>query len=142
MMRTHGLPLPAWVLLLATVSACGEEDRVQEQARAEPEPLQARSFQRTTGAVGEGIVDRLPASLTRTVLIPATNLFPEGARIDTAIETPAAGEAAAIAGGGATSPLSWDRHREWLRDDGNDRRRRPVQLHAYRRRSKFGGPTE
>ena len=100
MMPVHGLPLFAWMLVLAaSLSACGQDEGAEEQATAEPEPVQVWSFQRTTGDVDEGIVDRLPASPTRTVLIPATNLFPGGARIDPAIENPYAGDAAAIAAG-------------------------------------------
>lgn len=100
MMRAQELSLLGWMLLLAaSVSACGQDEGAEEQATAEPEPLEVWSFERTTGDDGEGIVDRLPASPTRTVLIPATSLFPGSARVDPAIDNPYAGEADAIAAG-------------------------------------------
>lgn len=100
-MRVFGLPLLAWMLVLAAgLSACGQDEGADEQATAEPEPIQVWTFERTTGEdEGESIVDRLPASPTRTVLIPATSLFPGGARVDPAIDNPYAGDAAAIAAG-------------------------------------------
>jgi mono/diheme cytochrome c family protein len=100
MMRVRGLPLLAMLAVTTGLGACGDDEANQEQATVQPEPLEVWSFQRTTGEVaGESIVDRLPASPTRTVLIPSTNLFPGGARIDPAIENPYAGDAAAIAAG-------------------------------------------
>jgi mono/diheme cytochrome c family protein len=100
MMRVRGLSLLATLAVTTALGACGDEGQNREQATVQPEPLEVWSFQRTTGEVaGESIVDRLPASPTRTVLIPSTNLFPGGARIDPAIENPYSGDAAAIAAG-------------------------------------------
>jgi cytochrome c oxidase cbb3-type subunit 3 len=43
--------------------------------------------------------DRAPADADRTILVPATNLFPGTARIDPQIDNPMRGEAEAIAAG-------------------------------------------
>jgi len=86
-------------LLALSLAACGQQDEAQEQA-AEPEPgrVQVWSFARATGE-DSMMGDRLPASPDRTVLVPATTLFPGGARVDPGIENPFAGDAAAIAAG-------------------------------------------
>jgi cytochrome c oxidase cbb3-type subunit III len=131
MMRRDGLPLLGSMLLLAApLSACGQNEEPEAQATTEPEPVEVWSLERMTGDLGEGVIDRLPASATQTVLIPATSLFPGGARIGPAIDNPYAGDAAAIAaserhfaafncagchaplgGGGLGPPLSDD---EWI----------------------------
>jgi len=86
-----------WALLALILAACGQQDEAEEQA-AEPEPVQVWSFARATGEES-AMGDRLPASPDRTVLVPATTLFPGGVRVDPGIENPFAGDAEAIAAG-------------------------------------------
>jgi len=92
-LRTLACMLPALVL-----AACGQEGDAQGQA-TEHEPVEVWSFAGVTEDDGTLMDDRLPASPARTVLVPATTLFPGGARVDPGIENPFAGDAAAIAAG-------------------------------------------
>ena len=86
-------------LLALSLAACGQQDEAQEQAaEPEPGPVQVWSFDRATGE-DSMMGNRLPASPDQTVLVPATTLFPGGARVDPGIENPFAGDAAAIAAG-------------------------------------------
>ena len=87
--------LPVALLALSLVG-CGQQDEAEGQA-VEPGPVQVWSFDRATGE-DSMMGDRLPASPDRTVLVPATTLFPGGA-VDPGIENPFAGDAAAIAAG-------------------------------------------
>jgi len=99
MMRLDRAPrLPCMLALVLALAGCGQEEAAEEQA-AVPEPVQVWSFARATGEGGEAMDDRLPASPSRTILVPATTLFPGAARVDPAIENPYADDAAAIAAG-------------------------------------------
>jgi mono/diheme cytochrome c family protein len=93
-------PLRRLVCMLAALvlAACGQEGDTQGQA-AEPEPVEVWPFAGVTEDDGAVMDDRLPASPARTVLVPATTLFPGGARVDPGIANPFAGDAAAIAAG-------------------------------------------
>jgi len=99
MMRLDRAPrLPCMLALVLALAGCGQEEAAEEQA-AVPEPVQVWSFARATAEGGEAMDDRLPASPSRTILVPATTLFPGAARVDPAIENPYADDAAAIAAG-------------------------------------------
>jgi mono/diheme cytochrome c family protein len=91
----RALPFAVLALMLA---ACGQEDQAEGRTAA-PEAVQVWSFDRATGEEGAAMGDRLPASPDRTILVPATTLFPGGARVDPGIENPFAGDTAAIAAG-------------------------------------------
>lgn len=94
LLRALACMLPALLLL-----ACGQEDRAEKQAaEPDPGPVQVWSFNRPTAAAS-AMGDRLPASPEQTILVPATTLFPGGARVDPGIENPFAGDAGAIAAG-------------------------------------------
>jgi cytochrome c oxidase cbb3-type subunit 3 len=97
MSRPHSLRALPFALLVLMLAACGQEDQAAGPA-AEPEPVQVWSFARATGE-DSMMGDRLPGSPDQTVLVPATTLFPGGARVDPGIENPYAGDAAAIAAG-------------------------------------------
>jgi mono/diheme cytochrome c family protein len=97
MSRMDALRALTLALLALSLVACGQQDEAEGQA-AEPGPVQVWSFDRATGE-DSMMGDRLPASPDRTVLVPATTLFPGGARVDPGIENPFAGDAAAIAAG-------------------------------------------
>lgn len=104
MIRFDRRPRLPWTLAVVLIlSACGQEEAAEEAAQegqaVAPEPLQVWSFNRTTAEGADVMDDRLPASPSRTILVPATTLFPGGARVDPAIENPYGGDADAIAAG-------------------------------------------
>ena len=98
MSRPHSLRALPFALLALTLAACGQEDQAEGRA-GEPEAVQVWSFARATGEDSAAMGDRLPASPDQTILVPATTLFPGGARVDPEIDNPFAGDAAAIAAG-------------------------------------------
>src|ERR687891_2641023 len=126
-------PLPCLLAMALRLGACGQEEATDGQA-AEREPTQVVwSFTHVMGEDSGVMEDRLPASPSRTILVPATSLFPGAVRIDPEIENPFAGDAPAIVagerhfaafncagchaplgGGGMGPPLSDD---EWIYGD-------------------------
>ena len=99
MMRSDAIPRLACGLAVAlTLAGCGQEEAADTQT-PELETTQVWAFARATGEADAAMDDRLPASPGRTILVPATTLFPGAARVDPAIENPYAGDAAAIAAG-------------------------------------------
>jgi len=100
MMRCDPIPRVARGLAVVLIlAACGQEEEASEAQTPELETTEVWAFTRGTGEAGGAVEDRLPASPSRTVLVPATTLFPGAARVDPAIENPYAGDAAAIAAG-------------------------------------------
>jgi cytochrome c oxidase cbb3-type subunit 3 len=101
MMRCDPIPrLARGLAVVLILAACGQEEEASEAQTPELETTEVWAFTRGTGEAGGAVEDRLPASPSRTVLVPATTLFPGAARVDPAIENPYAGDAAAIAAGG------------------------------------------
>lgn len=99
-MRTNFRILWGAVVLVPALAACdalptqqqGDEDTVSESSIP-------GTFARAVEPEGSGLADRLPAEPSRTITVPATDLFPGEARVDPRIENPYTGDEEAIAAG-------------------------------------------
>lgn len=98
-MRSDFRLLCGAVVLMVTVAAC---DAVPTQQQRDDDIAQSSTpgtFSRAVEAEGSELADRLPAEPWRTILVPATELFPGEARVDPRIDNPYAGDEEAIAAG-------------------------------------------
>lgn len=100
------LSLPACDVLedddeAGVVDATGDAPLAEESAvkPVVPATVSVPAFDDPPGVAGAQWEDRMPADAGRTILVPATTLFPGSAWVDPDVENPYSGEAEAIAAG-------------------------------------------
>jgi mono/diheme cytochrome c family protein len=88
---------------LVVVPALAACDALPTQLQPDDTPIAESvvpgTFSQPVETEGSGLADRLPAEPSRSVLVPATDLFPGEARVDPRIDNPYAGDEEAVAAG-------------------------------------------